>query len=739
MIGDSFDSTTESAAKGLLRSLDQIHLVAIPADGGAPTGKDFGMDANAATKWATAQNVRKRNVYWTVNRCTDGVNRKPSKSDIVEARFLHADFDPPSEGEWNKDALVGRLQDSPFPPSTIIFSGNGIQAFWRLAPGPYDMAKVEAVNRMIAKVYGGDACHNIDRLMRLPGFTNWPNAKKRIAGRVPAMATVIQLDNGRLLTVGDLEQWSDPEQVEATPAIEQIAATKNVTAEILYSADDLGLETFDELRSLIDHPSGNDRSKDALACTALMLRRGHNEAQILGVLLNPTNAVSAHALAQRDPRRAAVRCIDNAGGRVLHNAKSGQAILTRVSDVESKHITWLWLGRFALGKLGILAGHLGLGKSQFTAMLAATVSIGGLWPNGEGNAPLGQVVMLSCEDDIADTIRPRLEAAGADLTKIHVLEAIVEKQGGRRVFSLKKDIEHMRQVLDLLEDVALVVIDPVTAYLDGSDSHNTAEVRAALAPLQDLAMERNFALVVVSHLNKSGGGGQAINAVTGSGAFVAASRSSFLIAADQDDSDRRLFLSIKNNLASPPGLAFRIGTKTVSNEIEAPLLVFDSGTVDISADEALDGSSSEDAAAQLRRAGRTSSSGDQYDGLKSTVLAASQSEGSPTVSASTFTSAKLVKWPVIERSKSTFEYWLRTTTRPQFEYAFANLATPSPVVRLPPVSMWMRSKSTTRISMSSRQTEDSASNFFFSGSSAETLRSTSSCIAASGSSKRSTE
>lgn len=596
MTGDSFDSTTESAAQDLLRSLNQIHLVAIPADGGAPTSKDFGMDINAATAWAAEQNPRERNVYWTVNRCTDGFNRKPSKSDIVEARFLHADFDPPSDGEWDKDALVARLQDSPFPPSIIIFSGNGIQAFWRLAPGPYDMVKVEAVNWVIAKTYGGDACHNIDRLMRLPGFTNWPNAKKRIAGRVPAMATVIEPDNGRLLSAGDLERWSDPEQVEATPepAVKQLAATKNATAEILYSADDLGLETYDELRSLIDHPSGNDRSKDALACAALMLRRGHNEAQILGVLLNPTNAVSAHALAQRDPRRAAVRCIDNAGGKVFHNAKSGQAILTRVFDVESKHITWLWLGRFALGKLGILAGHPGLGKSQFTAMLAAMVSIGGLWPNGEGNAPLGQVVMLSCEDDIADTIRPRLEAAGADLTKIHVLEAIVEKQGGRRVFSLKKDIEHMRNVLDQLEDVTLVVIDPVTAYLDGSDSHNTADVRAALAPLQDLAMERNFALVVVSHLNKSGGGGQAINAVTGSGAFVAASRSSFLIASDPDDQDRRLLLSIKNNLANPPGLAFRIGSKTVSKGIEAPLLLFEDGTVEITADEALAGGASTD-------------------------------------------------------------------------------------------------------------------------------------------------
>ena len=74
MIGGSFDSVTESAAQDVLCSLDQIHLVAIPANGGAPTGKDFGLDTNAATTWAAEQNVRERNVYWTVNRCTDGIN-----------------------------------------------------------------------------------------------------------------------------------------------------------------------------------------------------------------------------------------------------------------------------------------------------------------------------------------------------------------------------------------------------------------------------------------------------------------------------------------------------------------------------------------------------------------------------------------------------------------------------------------------------------------------------------------
>ncbi len=262
-------------------------------------------------------------------------------------------------------------------------------------------------------------------------------------------------------------------------------------------------------------------------------------------------------------------------------------ILTRVSDVEAQDIKWIWPGRIAMGKVTVIAGHPGLGKSQLTAFLAALVTTGGEWPSGDGSAPLGTVIMLSCEDDIADTIRPRLEAAGADLTKVEAVEGVYSVRGSRRVFHVKKDMPHLETALDRVEGVKMVIIDPITAYLDGEDSHNTGDVRSALAPLQDLAMQRGIAVVVVSHLNKSGGSGRAVNAVTGSGAFVALARGAFLVEKDVDDPERRLLLSIKNNLAHSPGLAFRIREKLLDNGIRAPFLEFEEGTVDITADEAL--------------------------------------------------------------------------------------------------------------------------------------------------------
>ena len=223
-------------------------------------------------------------------------------------------------------------------------------------------------------------------------------------------------------------------------------------------------------------------------------------------------------------------------------------ILTRVSDVAAKPVRWVWRPYLALGKLTIAAGHPGLGKSQLAIHIASMISTGGALPNTIARAPKGSVIMLSCEDDIADTIRPRLEAAGADLTKIHVLEAVYDKRGDRRLFSIKDDIVRLEEAIDQIEDVVAVTVDPVTAYLDGTDSHKTSDVRAALAPLQELAMRRGVAVLAVSHLNKNGGGGNAVNAITGSGAFVATARGAFLIAQDPDDSDKRLLLEIKNNL-----------------------------------------------------------------------------------------------------------------------------------------------------------------------------------------------
>ncbi|MCO5131828.1 MAG: AAA family ATPase [Xanthobacteraceae bacterium] len=272
---------------------------------------------------------------------------------------------------------------------------------------------------------------------------------------------------------------------------------------------------------------------------------------------------------------------------VMPIAMEDRLIVHRVSDVQPEPIEWLWGQRIAIGKLSLIAGDPGLGKSQLTAFMAARVTTGTAWPDDNAPRPTGSVVMLSCEDDVGDTIRPRLEAAGANLDRVHVVEAVRTGIGAMRGLSLQTDMTRLERLLDELPDVRLVIIDPITAYLDKTDTHKTADVRAALAPAQALAARRRIAIVAVSHLNKSSGNGKSVNAITGSGAFVAASRATFLVTKGQEDEGLRLFVQAKNNLGQASGLAYRVQLKELPNNIVAPYIEFEKGTVAITADEAI--------------------------------------------------------------------------------------------------------------------------------------------------------
>lgn len=273
-------------------------------------------------------------------------------------------------------------------------------------------------------------------------------------------------------------------------------------------------------------------------------------------------------------------------------------VLLSLADVKPERVRWLWTGRIALGKVSMIVGDPGLGKSLVTLDLTARVSSGCGWPDaptsGASDVPgargqPGGVVLLSAEDDAADTIRPRLDAAGADVSRITVLTAVrtVDHASGReseRMFSLADDLAALEAAIDRTPGCRLVIVDPISAYLGGTDSHKNADVRALLAPLGALAARKGVAIVAVSHLNKSGGG-SAIYRTTGSLAFPAASRAAWAVARDRDDPERRLFLPLKNNLGPDAGgLAFRV---IVGPGAYCPTIRWEDGPVSVSADDAL--------------------------------------------------------------------------------------------------------------------------------------------------------
>ena len=256
--------------------------------------------------------------------------------------------------------------------------------------------------------------------------------------------------------------------------------------------------------------------------------------------------------------------------------------LVRLSEVKPEPINWLWPGRIPKGKITLIAGHPGLGKSQVTVSIAAIVSSGGIWPVDEMPADVGNVLILSAEDGIADTIKPRLLAAGADTNRIEAIEAV--RMGDQsRPFSLKRDLELLRDT-----KASLLIVDPLTAYLGGIDSHKNADVRAFMAPLSELAQKMEMAVVCVSHLNKSSGN-EAVLRISGSMAFVAAVRAAYAVTADPADQSRRFFVPIKNNLAlDQGGLAFRIKSHEPEPGVMTSAVDWEPEAISISVDEALE-------------------------------------------------------------------------------------------------------------------------------------------------------
>ena len=269
-----------------------IHLVAIVPDGPL-TAKWFGSDHAAAMEWALAQTGA--NVYFTINQTHSGVAIKPTKDDIRAVRFAHVDIDPPETGPWDRDAaLIALLAQN---PSVVIDSGNGWQGLWRLT---HDDADIEETNRGIAHALGADPrVHNKDRLFRVPGTTNYPNAAKRARGRTPQPTSLI---------------LAEPHAFAPETLRTHYPAPARTSRQGVDGGYDGPWEEYDpplpsnRLRDLLweDIPTGG-RSEHAAKVAHYMGREGYSHAQIMGTLMNPQWPWAGTIQDQADPERQARR------------------------------------------------------------------------------------------------------------------------------------------------------------------------------------------------------------------------------------------------------------------------------------------------------------------------------------------------------------------------------------------------------------------------------------------------
>jgi len=265
----------------------------------------------------------------------------------------------------------------------------------------------------------------------------------------------------------------------------------------------------------------------------------------------------------------------------------GDPNMVTLSSVQQKPLEWLWKDHIPLGKLTSISGDPGLGKSLVLLDHAARVSIGAPWPDGDGGGDPGDVILLAVEDDVADTICPRLAAAGADLSRIHLLQSVVTfdentRKPGERAINLQRDIDALERALGRTKNPKFIGFDPISVYCGDVDSHKNTDVRMVLGPLAELAQRTGVAIVYISHLNKSAG--SAMYRTSGSLAFVAAARAAWIVTKDKTDPMTRLVLPLKNNLA-PDAAGMSYSIATVDNQ---PVVAWNEVPVMISADEALE-------------------------------------------------------------------------------------------------------------------------------------------------------
>ncbi|WP_198009899.1 AAA family ATPase [Legionella tunisiensis] len=238
----------------------------------------------------------------------------------------------------------------------------------------------------------------------------------------------------------------------------------------------------------------------------------------------------------------------------IYKGKGVHVELIRASSVKPEPVLWYWRDWLAAGKLHVLGGAPGTGKTTIALDFAAVISSGGCWPDGSA-ASCGNVVIWSGEDDHKDTLIPRLLQAGANMDNIFFIAGVQEGQK-KRSFDPAIDMEPLLRKLKEIGNVRLLIIDPIVSAVTG-DSHKNAEVRRSLQPLVDLAGRLGCALLGITHFSKATHGRNPVERLTGSLAFGALARVVLVVAKlskeDEEDEMTWLLMRAKSNIGPDEG------------------------------------------------------------------------------------------------------------------------------------------------------------------------------------------
>jgi AAA domain/RepB DNA-primase N-terminal domain len=491
-------------------------------------------DVDAISAFVTAH--RDDDVWFGVATRRDASSGALANCSQLSALFIDVDC----HGDAQQLAVsTTRLLRFALPPSIIIRSGAGLHAYWLLkepADVQVERVMIYALLRRLAAALDGDrAAAEPARVLRLPGTFNHKHTPKR-------SVTIQTFLPGRRYNLSEFDEFLPADVVATTGRAPAIDLSQPI------------LEGMGRNDAVYKHGRGV-KLKGAPDAEVAASMRTLNQT-FCKPPMDPAEMDRLVANVLRQPDRVdAVRDVElEASPSVTRHA-----VLTRLADIEAQSVEYVWPGRIARGRLNLLIGDPGLGKSFVSLDVAARVTRGQFWPDG-GIAPTGDVIVLSAEDNAADTIRPRADALGADVARIHILSAIRTGDAADQdqQFSLVTDLP-LLEVAIVETGAILVNIDPVSAYLGTKlDSYKDAHVRSVFGPLAALAERRNVAIVGIMHLSK-GTDRRALYRALGSVAFVAAARLVLAVAPHPDDDDARVLVPVKSNICAPAAtLAYRL-------------------------------------------------------------------------------------------------------------------------------------------------------------------------------------
>jgi hypothetical protein len=257
-------------------------------------------------------------------------------------------------------------------------------------------------------------------------------------------------------------------------------------------------------------------------------------------------------------------------------------ILTTISasSIKPEAITWLWPERFPLGKMSLISGKPDNGKSQVTLDIIARTTTGSDWPDGSKNT-LGprDVLLAVAEDDLADTVIPRLKAAGADLNRIEFLNRVRtqefdEKDGKKsevRRLQLSEDVKKLRMAIEANPKIALVVVDTMTSYFGDVNANADQDIRPVMDALAKAFGDCGACFLGIIHHNKKSDV-DALQAILGASSVAGAVRSAYSCSRDPENEDEFYFTLVKGNLTKKrTGMKYKMAEKTIDG-ITAPYI-----------------------------------------------------------------------------------------------------------------------------------------------------------------------